>query len=193
VELTANTFRRHGGLVDASTPRRLGSQSERGRFTLRRRCEGQGRQKVGRGKRRAGPWLMATVGRSLDAKEAAFIRKVPAAFFPGYANNGTSRAGTRRGRNGLRLGGYGWEALTIWPALTAKRARDGLRRKCAQGKPSPDPGIMLHITDASAIQERMAAGSARREIESGTKPWAIFPFHGPTRPSPAAARRICAW
>jgi hypothetical protein len=123
--------------------------------------------------------LMATLGRALDAKETAFIRKVHAAFLRVRQNGHITRWDFEE--MGLRLGGYGWEALQIWPALPAEEHEFWLYvANAAQEHHLQIPEFMLPVTDASAIQERLARWKRAREIEKWTETLGHLPIHGPT-------------
>src|SRR6266567_4157870 len=129
--------------------------------------------------------LMATVGRPLDAKETAFIRKVHAAFLRCRQNGHITRWDFEE--MGLRLGGYGWEALQIWPALPTDEHEFWLYvANAAQEHHLQIPEFMLPITDAAAISERLTRWKRAREIEKWKETLGHLPVHAPP---PAVAGR----
>jgi hypothetical protein len=67
---------------------------------------------------------------------------------------------------GLRLGGYGWDALQIWPTLPENDYLFWLYvANAAQQRQVQIPEFMQPITDLSAIQDRLARWERERQIQ----------------------------
>src|SRR6266436_4354080 len=84
---------------------------------------------------------------------------------------------------GLRLGGYGWEGLQIWPALPTDEHEFWLYvANAAQEHGLAIPEFMLPVTDATAIQERLHRWKRAREIEKWKETLGRLPIHAPSSP-----------
>ncbi|MEY2428591.1 MAG: hypothetical protein QOJ40_1476, partial [Verrucomicrobiota bacterium] len=108
--------------------------------------------------------LRAVLGRPLKAEETKFIRKVHTLF----ARSRQSGHITYRDFDelDLRLGGYGWAPLEIWPALPANEHEFWLYiANAAREHQLPIPEFMAPITDLTGIQDRLVRWKRSREVE----------------------------
>jgi hypothetical protein len=108
--------------------------------------------------------LMAAVSRPLKPEETKFVKKVSGSFQRCRQLGHISRWDFHE--MGLRLGGYGWEALQIWPAFPADEHEFWLYvARAARGFQTPIPDFMLPITDFRRIDARVAKWERNRQIE----------------------------
>src|SRR5437867_3261713 len=108
--------------------------------------------------------LMATLGRPLDAQETKFIRKLHTVFQRCQQNRRITYWDFEE--LGLRLGGYGWDALKIWPAFPADEYEFWLYvANSAAEQALKIPPFMEAITDLRPIQERLIRWHRAREID----------------------------
>src|SRR6266404_2646667 len=108
--------------------------------------------------------LMATLGRSLNAEETKFVRKVHNV----YLRCQQSRHITHWDFNelGFRLSGYGWEGLHIWPAFPNDEHEFWLYiANAVTQQRLKIPEFMEPITDLTGVQDRLARWQRAREVE----------------------------
>jgi hypothetical protein len=108
--------------------------------------------------------LLTALQRPLTAAETKFIRKVHAV----YTRCCQARHITRWDfqEMGLSLGGYGWDALQIWPAFPANEHEFWLYvAHTAREHMVKCPEFMEPVTDLAGIRERLAHWQRSREIE----------------------------
>src|SRR6266404_6408126 len=108
--------------------------------------------------------LMATLGRSLNAEETKFVRKVHNV----YLRCQQTRHITHWDFTdlGFRLNGYGWEGIHIWPAFPNDEHEFWLYVANAvtqQGLTFPE--FMEPITDLNGVQDRLARWRRTQEVE----------------------------
>jgi hypothetical protein len=125
--------------------------------------------------------LMATLGRPLNAQETAFIKKVHAAFQRCQQAGRITRWDFEE--MGMRLGGYGWEGLQIWPALPADEHEFWLYvANAAQEHGLDIPEFMLPVTDTAVIHDRLHRWKRTREVERWKETLARVTFPAPSAP-----------
>ena len=108
--------------------------------------------------------LLAAVRRPLTREETQFIRKIQGAFKRCESKRNITHWDFQE--MGLPLGGYGWDALHIWPAFPANEYDFWLHVALAAHEHQvPLPEFMLPITDLPAVQERMTRWRRARHIE----------------------------
>ena len=130
--------------------------------------------------------LMATLARPLNGKETAFVKKVHAAFQRSQQAGRITRWDFEE--MGLRLGGYGWEGLQIWPALPADEHEFWLYvANAAQEHGIPIPDFMLPVTDTAVIHDRLHRWKRAREVERWKETLGRISFSAP--PTPTVAGR----
>ena len=86
---------------------------------------------------------------------------------------------------GLRLGGYGWNAVHVWPGLPEDEYLFWLYvAHAAKQHQIPIPEFMQPITDLGVIQERLADWEREREVEKWKQKLGSLNLHsGPARPA----------
>ncbi len=108
--------------------------------------------------------LMATLRRPLDAQETRFVKKIHAAYIRCLQNRRISRWDFED--MGLFLGGYGWDALHIWPSFPADEYQFWLYvANAAREHGVPIPDFMQPITDLKGIEEKLARWRRGIEVE----------------------------
>jgi hypothetical protein len=118
--------------------------------------------------------LTSALGRVPNAIESKFIKRVSTA----YARSRQTGTITYWDfeEMGLRLGGYGWDAVKIWPAAPANEHEFWLYvARAAQERNVPIPEFMLPITDFKPIEERLKRWRRSIEIEKWEKSLAQLP------------------
>jgi len=108
--------------------------------------------------------LMATLRRPLDPKETRFIRKIQAVYKRCQKNRHITHWDFEE--MGLRLGGYGWDALQIWPAFPVNEHEFWLYvAHAAQEHHVTIPEFMRSVTDLNGVQQILDRWRRTREIE----------------------------
>ena len=111
---------------------------------------------------------MAALERKLRPEESKFLRKLNEV----YNRCRQARHITRWDFDelGLRIGGYGWEALQIWPAFPDSEHEFWLYvANAAMERHIPVPGFLAPLTDLSVIQERLTQWRRGCEVERWSK------------------------
>jgi hypothetical protein len=106
--------------------------------------------------------------RPLTPQESLFVQKVEKV----YAGCEGTRKITRWDFDemGLRLGGFGYEALHIWPAFPANERLFWLYvANALRERGMPIPEFMLPVTDFSEIEDRLRDWRRTREIDRWTQ------------------------
>ena len=89
---------------------------------------------------------------------------------------------------GLRLGGYGWDALQIWPSFPEDDYLFWLYiAQAAQERQAPIPEFMRPITDLGAIRDRLARWERERQIKRWNEKLGRFHLHAGPLPGAAEA------
>jgi hypothetical protein len=108
--------------------------------------------------------LMATRKRPLKAEERKFLAKVRTVYARCRQTGHITHWDFEE--MGLRLGGYGWDALRIWPAVPENEYQFWLYvAHAAQAHKVPIPEFMQPITDLTSIQAMLARWEREREIK----------------------------
>jgi hypothetical protein len=108
--------------------------------------------------------LTAALGRTLKPDEAKFLRKVHNVYGRCRQMGHITRWDFEE--MGLSLGGYGWDALRIWPALPSDEYDFWLYvANAAMENRVPLPEFMKPITDLTGIEERLNRWKRAKEIE----------------------------
>ncbi|MEO8428009.1 MAG: DEAD/DEAH box helicase, partial [Verrucomicrobiota bacterium] len=113
-----------------------------------------------------GPWaerVVTALDRKLRPDESKFLRKLTEV----YNRCRQARHITRWDFDelGLRIGGYGWEALQIWPAFPESEHEFWLYvANAAMERQIPVPDFLASATDLSVIQERLVRWRRDREV-----------------------------
>src|SRR5205085_6258305 len=108
--------------------------------------------------------LMATLKRSLNAEETKFVRKVQTVYKRCKQNRHITHWDFEE--IGLRLGGYGWDALHIWPAFPDDEHEFWLYiAHAAQEHGARIPEFMVPITDIRDIEQILVRWRRAREVE----------------------------
>jgi hypothetical protein len=108
--------------------------------------------------------LIAELGRPLNTEEAKFIRKVSSSYQRCRQLGHVSRWDFNE--MGLRLSGYGWETLQIWPAFPADEHEFWLYvARAARSFGVAIPEFMLPISNFDRVEKKMAKWERTREVE----------------------------
>jgi hypothetical protein len=108
--------------------------------------------------------LMATVGRPLNGEEKKYLRTLHQVFTRCRQLGHITRWDFEE--LGLRLGGYGWDGLQIWPALPADEHEFWLYvANAAMEHGLTIPELMRPITDLAPIEERLRRWRRSKEVE----------------------------
>src|ERR1700720_1385615 len=108
--------------------------------------------------------LTAAHQRPLDATETRFVRKVHSSYVRCCQTHNITRWDFQE--MGLGLGGYGWDALQIWPAFPADELEFWLYVANTAREYNVDiPQFMEPITDLSVVKDRLARWQRSREVE----------------------------
>jgi hypothetical protein len=122
--------------------------------------------------------LMAALGRPLNALETKFIRKIHSTYARCVQLGHITRWDFEE--MGLRLGGYGWDSLHIWPSFPVDEHEFWLYvARAAQVHQVPIPEFMLPVTDFKRIEERIARWERTREIEKWKQTLGNLQLHHP--------------
>jgi hypothetical protein len=128
--------------------------------------------------------LMVALGRPLKSEESRFVRKVQTVFKRCVQNRHITHWDFEE--MGLRLGGYGWDALHIWPAMPTDEHEFWLYvANAAQQQKAAIPAFMAPITDLNGIQESLARWQRAKEIEKWKQTLGNLRAQGPL-PRPAS-------
>ena len=108
--------------------------------------------------------LMATLGRSLNAEETKFVRKLHNVFLRCQQTSHITHWDFNE--IGFRLNGYGWEGLKIWPEFPPDEYQFWLYvANAALDHGLKIPQFMEPITDVTGVQERLKKWRRAREVE----------------------------
>ncbi len=117
--------------------------------------------------------VKAAWGHPLEPDEAKFLRKLSEA----YARCRNTRRITRWDFTdlGLNLGGYGWDALQIWPSFPENEHEFWLYvAHAAMEHHLPLPDFLAPVTDLRPIEERLARWRRGREVQRWEQTLALF-------------------
>ena len=107
---------------------------------------------------------MAALGRPLRHEEAKFVQRIREVCW--RCRQARQITHWDFEQMGLRLGGYGWDALRIWPSLPENEHEFWLYvANAAREHRTPIPDFMAPLTDLRLIQGRLARWRRSREIE----------------------------
>ncbi len=132
--------------------------------------------------------LSAALGRPLEKAEAKFVRQVRAV----YSRCSQSRRITTWDFNemGLAVGGYGWDALKIWPSLPSSEYEFWLYvANAMEENHAAIPEFMEPITDLAEIRKRMARWRRGQEIDKWKHTLGEVQIH-PAAPAHAGSAKI---
>jgi hypothetical protein len=108
--------------------------------------------------------LTAAVGRNLLPDEIKYIGIINHVYERSQKNKRIT--GWEMQELGFRLGGYGWDALHIWPAFPANTHEFWLYvANAAQERNLSIPDFMLPVTDLAPIRERINKWRRSQEIQ----------------------------
>jgi hypothetical protein len=122
--------------------------------------------------------LITALQRPLNAAETKFIRRVHAV----YTRCCQARHITRWDfqEMGLSLGGYGWDALQIWPAFPASEHEFWLYvANTAREHAVKYPEFMESVTDLAGVRERLVQWQRSREVEKWKQKLGHLEFEPP--------------
>jgi len=126
--------------------------------------------------------LTSALGRMPNALESKFIKRVENAYTRSRQTGNITNWDFEE--MGLRLGGYGWDAVKIWPAAPANEHEFWLYvALAAQERNVAIPEFMLPITDFKPIEERLKRWRRALEIEKWEKNLTQLPADATSTPS----------
>ena len=116
--------------------------------------------------------LIAHLGRALHTDEANFVRKVSSSYNRCRQLGHISRWDFNE--MGLRLGGYGWDTLQIWPAFPADEHEFWLYvARAARGFGVAIPEFMAPISDFERVEKRWPNGNETGTSRNGPGRWEV--------------------
>ncbi|MBI5385112.1 MAG: DEAD/DEAH box helicase [Verrucomicrobia bacterium] len=111
-----------------------------------------------------GDLLETEVGRPLRAEERRFVNKLAEIYRRCCVNHHITTWDFQE--LGLYLGGYGWDALHIWPSFPETEHEFWLYiANTAHERRVPIPEFMRPLTDLTVIQDRLARWRRAQEVE----------------------------
>jgi len=109
--------------------------------------------------------LTVAVGRNLLPNELKYIAKINDVYERCQKNKRIT--GWEMQEMGFRIGGYGWDALHIWPVFPTNQHEFWLYvANAAQEKGMAVPDFMLPVTDLAPIRERITKWRRSQEIQN---------------------------
>jgi hypothetical protein len=121
--------------------------------------------------------LTAALNRSLTALETKFVRQIQNSYARCRQIGQITRWDFEE--MGLRLGGYGWDGLKIWPAFPATEHEFWLYVAHAAREHNVSiPEFMLPVTDFAPIEERLKKWQRDTDIQKWEAALARMPLEG---------------